>query len=233
MQKSLKKLWFLPIVLLLATACTYSLGKQSGNSTNSAYNQNNGYGNSSNNTQNQNANQQTINDSRQAIIATGFSPQYFDQHFSYAGTNTVNNGQDTLVKWNASINGYQTSVIDDISNGTHNVSKLLGKSRDITNTIPQSTADQKLSTCLNQPISNITKTVVLAKDPNTGQTELMLLGGYQTNTSQQQNSGQQSNPMQNMPNMMNPNTNQPQSGSATYAYVNLEDGSCHQISQSQ
>jgi|SRR6267142_2371597 len=92
--------------------------------------------------------------SRKAIIETGFSERYFDQHFRLV--ETFDKPGDMRVVWRLSINGYAARVTDALGFYTenqkriyvHSVKTTLGETRDISRTIPRRRAQVLMSTCL-------------------------------------------------------------------------------------
>lgn len=96
-----------------------------------------------------------IKSSRQAILETGFSESYFDQHFKIS--RVFNKPSDTRILWKLSVNGYQVEVNDALgyytgAQGekvyTHSIKNTLGATRDITKTISRRKAEALLWSCL-------------------------------------------------------------------------------------
>ena len=92
--------------------------------------------------------------SREAIIETGFSAGYFDQHFRLV--ETLDKPGDMRVVWRLSINEYAVRVTDALGYYTenqkrifvHSVRNTLGETRDIARTIPRRRAQALMRTCL-------------------------------------------------------------------------------------
>ena len=92
--------------------------------------------------------------SRKAIIETGFSEAYFDEHFSIVAT--CDKPGDTRVVWELSVNGYETTISDAVGYYTdhqrriyvHSVEHTLGSTRDITRTIARRKARALMGSCL-------------------------------------------------------------------------------------
>jgi hypothetical protein len=101
------------------------------------------------------AHTELVQSSRNAIIETGFSSQYFDRHFKLQ--DSFNKPGDIRVVWRLSINGYETFVNDAIGYYTaenqkkvylHSVKNTLGHTRDITKTISRRLAQNSMRACL-------------------------------------------------------------------------------------
>ena len=95
--------------------------------------------------------------SKKAIIETGISEPYFDQHFRL--TKVFNEASDRRVEWKYSINGYETTLIDDVGYYTsqagervdvHSIKNELYAAYDIKTTIPRDRADAALKSCLGE-----------------------------------------------------------------------------------
>ena len=92
--------------------------------------------------------------SRKAIIETGFSARYFDQHFRLV--ETFDKPGDMRVVWRFSMNEYAVRVTDALGYYTenqkrsyvHSVRNTLGETRDISRTIPRRRAQALMRTCL-------------------------------------------------------------------------------------
>jgi hypothetical protein len=92
--------------------------------------------------------------SRKAIIETGFSARYFDEHFR--PVETFDKPGDMRVVWRFSIDGYAVKVTDALGYYTenqrriyvHSVKNTLGETRDISRTIPRRRARALMRTCL-------------------------------------------------------------------------------------
>lgn len=95
-----------------------------------------------------------VEGSREAIIKTGISPSFFDEHFRVA---RVLDGQgDRRVVWLLSINGYEAAVNDSVgfyTEGarrvdTHSVAATLSSTSDITRTITRRRAEALMRRCI-------------------------------------------------------------------------------------
>ena len=92
--------------------------------------------------------------SKKAIIETGFSEKYFDEHFRLV--DAIDKTGDLRVVWRFSVNEYDASVIDSIGYYTekqkreyvHSIKNTLGSTRDISKTIPKPRAAALMSSCL-------------------------------------------------------------------------------------
>ena len=92
--------------------------------------------------------------SREAIIETGTSPAFFDEHFRVASV--VDRPGDRRVVWRLSVSGYEASVNDSIgfyTEGarrvdTHSVAATLNETSDITRTITRRRAELLMRRCI-------------------------------------------------------------------------------------
>lgn len=95
-----------------------------------------------------------VEGSREAIIKTGLSAAFFDEHFRVASV--VDRAGDRRVVWRLSVNGYEASVNDSIgfyTEGarrvdTHSVAATLNETSDITRTIPRRRAEAIMRLCI-------------------------------------------------------------------------------------
>ncbi len=96
-----------------------------------------------------------VQDSRAAIVETGFSERYFGEHFKVV--RVYNSPGDRRVVWRFRLNGYETLVSDSIGFYTdaqgrrvdsHMVSASLGRTRDIRKTISFSRAQRAMKECI-------------------------------------------------------------------------------------
>jgi hypothetical protein len=94
-------------------------------------------------------------DSKKAIIATGISEPYFNEHFRLL--KIVNEAGDRHVEWKYSVNEYETTLVDDVGYYTsptgervdiHSIKDELSAASDIKRTIPRSKADAVLTSCI-------------------------------------------------------------------------------------
>ena len=92
--------------------------------------------------------------SREAIIKTGISAAFFDEHFRVA--RVVDRPGDRRVVWRLSVNGYEASVNDSIGYytegarrvDTHSVAATLSETSDITRTITRRRAELRMRRCI-------------------------------------------------------------------------------------
>jgi hypothetical protein len=96
-------------------------------------------------------------DSKKAIIATGISEPYFNEHFRLL--KIVNEAGDRHVEWGYSVNEYETTLVDDVGYYTsaagervdvHSIKDELSTASDIKRTIPRSKADAALKSCIGE-----------------------------------------------------------------------------------
>lgn len=95
-----------------------------------------------------------VNGSREAIIETGISPAFFDEHFRVA--RVVDRPGDRRVVWLLSVNGYEAAVNDAIgfyTEGarrvdTHSVAATLNETSDIARTITRRRAELLMRRCI-------------------------------------------------------------------------------------
>jgi hypothetical protein len=95
-----------------------------------------------------------IEGSREAILQTGISAVYFDEHFRVA--RVIAEAGDRRVVWRFSVGGYDTTVSDTVgfyTDGgrrfdTHSVASSLASTYDITRTITRRRAEARLRRCL-------------------------------------------------------------------------------------
>ena len=93
-------------------------------------------------------------DSGKAIIATGVSEKYFDQHFTLM--KVVDQPGDRRVVWKFSLNGYETNVSDVVGfytkDGkridTHSVTSTLRRTTEIQKTISRGAANRIMRKCI-------------------------------------------------------------------------------------
>jgi len=97
--------------------------------------------------------------SREAIIETGISPAFFDEHFRVA--RVVDRPGDRRVVWLLSVNGHEATVNDSVgfyTEGarrvdTHSVAATLGATSDITRTITRRRAELLMRRCIGRFLS--------------------------------------------------------------------------------
>src|ERR1051325_3105849 len=115
-----------------------------------------------------------IKSSRQAIIGSGFSESYFNQHFKLA--DAFNKPGDQRVVWRFSLNEYETQLTDAIGYYTgaggrriyvHSIAGSLGATRDIRRTISKRRARQLMTSCIGKFESDSVVMSRLNPDPKT------------------------------------------------------------------
>lgn len=103
------------------------------------------------------ADQEMAADSKKAIIETGISEPYFNEHFRLL--KVVNEAGDRHIEWKYSVNEYETLLVDDVGYYTsdkgqrvdvHSIKNELFSAYDIKKTIPRSKADAALKSCIGE-----------------------------------------------------------------------------------
>jgi hypothetical protein len=101
------------------------------------------------------ANDALVSSSKKAIIETGISEPYFNEHFRLM--KVVDEAGDRRVEWKYSINEYETTLVDDVGYFTspagervdvHAIKNELFSAYDIKQTIPRSKAEGILKSCI-------------------------------------------------------------------------------------
>jgi hypothetical protein len=95
-----------------------------------------------------------VEGSREAIIKTGLSEAYFDEHFRLV--RVVDSPGDRRVVWRFSVGGHTTTVSDSVgfyTEGgrrfdTHSVAGTLGTTSDLTRTITRARAERLMRRCI-------------------------------------------------------------------------------------
>jgi hypothetical protein len=96
-----------------------------------------------------------VQSSRKAIIETGFSARYFDEHFRVH--QIFDQPSDMRVVWRLSVNSYEALVNDAIGYYTdqnqkkvyvHSIGSTLGRTRDMTRTISRRLAQKSMRACI-------------------------------------------------------------------------------------
>lgn len=98
--------------------------------------------------------------SREAIIRTGLSAAFFDEHFRVQ--RVVDRPGDRRVVWRLSVGGHETSVNDAVGFytegarrvNTHSVSATLNATSDITRAITRRRAEQLMRRCVGGPFTD-------------------------------------------------------------------------------
>ena len=115
--------------------------------------------------------------SRKAIVQTGMSEGFFDQHFK--ALQVVDKPGDRRIVWRFLIDGYETKVADVLGyytqNGkrvdTHSVATTLRASKDIEKTISRRAANQAMRQC----IGNFRNASIEFRASDTGGTRLVMI----------------------------------------------------------
>ena len=103
------------------------------------------------------ADQELAADSKKAIIETGISEPYINDHFRLL--KVVNEAGDRHVDWKYSVNEYETMLVDDVGYYTsdagqrvdvHSIKNELFSAYDIKKTIPRSKADAAMKSCIGE-----------------------------------------------------------------------------------
>jgi hypothetical protein len=96
-----------------------------------------------------------VKGSREAIVETGISERYFNEHFKLISR--IDRPGDMRVVWKYSLNGYEAIVNDAVGFYTaennkrvyvHSIKNILGSTRDITTTISRLRAKKLMNSCL-------------------------------------------------------------------------------------
>lgn len=98
--------------------------------------------------------QSLVRGSREAILAAGITPAYFDEHFRLA--RVVDTPGDRRVVWTFTVGGYEATISDAVgfyTEGgrrvyTHSVADTLPSARDITRTITRRRAEAVMRRCI-------------------------------------------------------------------------------------
>jgi hypothetical protein len=119
--------------------------------------------------------QALVASSRKAIIATGVTESYFDNHFTLL--KVFNQSSDKRVMWKFALNGYEAIINDSIGStsagNVHSVGRTLGRVTEITKTISRPVALRALKRC----IGNYSDPYVEFGQVN-GRAELFLVGTH-------------------------------------------------------
>ena len=120
--------------------------------------------------------------SRKAIIATGITESYFDNHFTLL--KVFNQSSDKRVMWKFVLNGYEATINDSIGStsvgNAHSVGRTLGQVTEITKTISRPVALRALKRC----IGNYSEPYVEFGQVN-GRAELFLVGTHKAGVKRQ------------------------------------------------
>lgn len=177
-----------------------------------------------------------IEGSKKAIIETGFSERYFDEHFTLV--EAFDKAGDTRVVWRFSLNGYQTLINDAMGYYTrergkrvyvHSVTTTLGSTKDITKTISRRQAEAQMRSCLGNFVN---ETVVLMRLKATDKISLYLVAYSTTRSSKSQVERRRERARNEIPRPKNSAIDEPpkegdeDNRPIPIGYVNLETGKC-------
>jgi len=177
-----------------------------------------------------------IEGSKKAVVGTGFSERYFDEHFTVV--EAFDKTGDTRVVWRFSLNGYQTLITDAMGYYTrdrgkriyvHSVTTTLGSTRDITKTISRRQAEAQMRSCLGNFIN---ETVVLMRLKSSDKISLYLVAYSTKRSSKSQVERRREGARNEIPRPKNTTIDEPpREGDADdrpipIGYVNLETGKC-------
>lgn len=123
------------------------------------------------------AEEQLVQGSKDAILATGLSDEYFQRHFKLL--KVVNQPADSRVTWQFSINEHNVIINDSIGFytagtkqiATHSVAKVLGQTTEIQRTLSRARALKLLQSCIGK-FENPT----VHYGPVNGRAQLVLVG---------------------------------------------------------
>jgi len=173
-----------------------------------------------------------ISDSRKAIIDTGFSQSYFDQHFKLV--QVFNKPGDVRVMWRLNVNEYEIQITDAIGYYTgaggkkvyvHSIANTLGSTRNIEKTISRGRAQALMASCVGKFTS---ESAVLMKFNNDRNTSLYLMAypakSPGTQDRERENRPKETRPADapDRPALEDDRDNRP----LTIGYINLETGKC-------
>ena len=171
-----------------------------------------------------------IKSSRQAIIDSGFTESYFDQHFKLA--DAFNKPGDQRVVWRFSLNEYETQLTDAIGYYTgaggrriyvHSIAGSLGAARDIRRTISKRRARQLMTSCIGKFESDSVVMSRLNPDPKTS----LYLMAYAARPKRKEDRAEKTEPRQraNEPDRP-PTEHERDNRPIPIGYINLETGKC-------
>lgn len=98
--------------------------------------------------------------SKRAILETGISKPYFEEHFQLI--KVIDQPGDRRVVWKYSINEYETDLNDAVGYytaqdgervDTHSIKQVLGSTHDIEKTIPRKQAERIMKRCIGNHVS--------------------------------------------------------------------------------
>jgi hypothetical protein len=98
---------------------------------------------------------QLVAGSKRALLETGFSEPYFEEHFQVI--RVINQPGDRRIVWKFSINEYEATLNDAVGYysaedgrrvNTHSIKQVLGSTRDIKKTITRKQAEKIMTRCI-------------------------------------------------------------------------------------
>lgn len=175
-----------------------------------------------------------VKTSRKAIIDTGFSAAYFDQHFKLL--DVIDKPGDLRVIWQFSADGYRLRITDAVGFAVaaggkktylHSVGNNLGATRNIGKTISKQRAQALMRTCIGKFASDSVVLMKLDKD-RTASLYLMAYsarGKSREDRDQDRNERDKSRPADAQD---RPPLESGQDRPLKIGYINLETGKCSQ-----
>jgi len=173
-----------------------------------------------------------VRTSRQAVVDTGFSPDYFDKHFKLI--QVVNKPGDIRVVWQFTHGEYQIQVTDSFGFYTaggkriyvHSIANNLGRTRNLGETISKRRALAKMTSCLGGRFAS--DSVVLMRLHQDRQAGLYLMayaakGRTKEDSDRERYEKQQSRPADAQD---RPPVEGDRDRPVTIGYINLETGKC-------
>jgi hypothetical protein len=182
------------------------------------------------------ANAELVRGSRDALIETGFSARYFDEHFRVH--QIFDQPSDMRVVWRLSVNSYEALVHDAIGYYTdqnqkkvyvHSVGSTLGRTRDMTRTISRRLAQKSMRACIGRSAG---EAVVLMRLFLSEPASLYMTAHAVTKASRKREVGEREIGDREKSDNKNPQVDQPENEETRkrprllVGYINLETGRC-------
>ena len=177
-----------------------------------------------------------VQSSRSAILETGFSARYFDEHFKLV--EVFDKPGNLRVVWRFSLNGYESLINDAIGYYTgqqqkkiyvHSIKNILGSTRNIQTTISLQKAKQLLRSCLGRYAG---EAVVFMRASQNESASLFLTGHTPSKPGESEAAREQKRDAERRAGQSDAKTDQPPREDDEnrrplyFAYVNLETGKC-------
>jgi hypothetical protein len=177
-----------------------------------------------------------VESSKKAIIDTGFSERYFDEHFTLV--EAFDKTGDTRIVWRFSLNGYQTLINDAMGYYSrdrgkriyvHSVTTTLGSTRDITKTISRQKAEALMRSCLG---NSVNETVVLTRLSSSDKLSLYLMAYSAKGSKKSETERRREAARNKIPRPKNSTADEPPNEGdgddrpIPIGYINLETGKC-------